>query len=487
MMLVMVLASMEMTVTSTAMPTIIGDLQGLEHYAWVALIYLITSAVSMPLCGRLADAVGRKKVVLAAIALFCLASVLAAFSQSMTQLVLFRGLQGFGAGGIMPVVLTILGDLFTLKERARIQGFFSAVWGGAALAGPALGAVLVNTFGWRSVFFVNLPLGLIGFLVLAWKYHDQEKPHATHLDLPGIALLAVACTTILTLVSGLGPGGWPWQASLALLVAGAIATVWFVRVERRSPNPVLPPDFLVNREIGPSLIGTCLLGVGFLSLDTYVPLYVQGVKGGGAATAAAVVTPVMLTWASSGILVAPLVVRWGFRRLAIIGGTLTVVSFAGLLACAVADAPLWMITSVLLLAGLGFGPASMAYLLAAQGAVAYGRRGIVTGGVQFSRTFGGAVGIGLFGMVFNVLTAPHMESLRAAGISPADLMDPHRRDALSPEAVRQAGGMIEHGLTWVFVAMLVCAIAQAVVSLLMPRKAPSQEVGKAEALEAMAG
>src|SRR5579863_9801849 len=174
--IVMVLASMEQTVTSTAMPTIIGDLHGLEHYAWVASIYLLACTVSMPLYGRLADAWGRKRVIIAAITLFCIASVLAAGARSMLQLILFRGLQGLGAGGIMPVVLTIAGDIFTVAERPRVQGFFSAVWGTASLAGPMLGAFLVNTFGWRSIFFVNLPFGALGLLVLMWKYHDREKP-----------------------------------------------------------------------------------------------------------------------------------------------------------------------------------------------------------------------------------------------------------------------------------------------------------------------
>ena len=153
---------------------------------------------------------GRKKVVLAAIALFAVASMLAASSQTPGQLIFFRGLQGLGAGGIMPVVLTILGDIFTLRERARVQGWFSAVWGGSALAGPAIGALLVETLGWRSIFFINLPFGALGFAVLATRYHDREKPHSTDLDLPGTAVLAIACTAILGLVSGMGPGGWSW-------------------------------------------------------------------------------------------------------------------------------------------------------------------------------------------------------------------------------------------------------------------------------------
>ena len=487
MMLVMVLASMEQTVTSTAMPTIIGDLHGLEHYAWVASVYLLACTVSMPLYGRLADVLGRKKVVLFAIGLFCVASVLAAVSRNMGQLIAFRALQGLGAGGVMPVVLTILGDIFTLEERARIQGVFSAVWGVAALAGPALGAFLVHTFGWRSIFYVNLPFGALGFAVLAWKYHDREKPHSTDLDLPGVTLLAVASTALLALVSGLGPGGWDNATSVALLVLAAASIVVFIRTERRAANPVLPPDLVIHRTIGPSLLGSLLLGICFLSLDTYVPLYVQGARGGGAAAAAGVVTPVMLTWAASGLFAAPLAVRWGFRNTAVLGSVLTVISFTGLVVCAVTGAPRSVLTGVLLLSGLGFGPASMAYILAAQNAVTWQQRGIITSGIQFFRTIGGAVGIGVLGMVFNVLTASQFERLRTAGINPAQLMDPHGRAKLPPDALRAASGTIGHGLTWVFGFMLVSAVAQVLVTLFMPNTRADHVVTRTEAMEAMVG
>jgi MFS family permease len=411
--------------------------------------------------------------------------VLAAASKTMLQLILFRGLQGLGAGGIMPVVLTILGDLFTLEERARIQGFFSAVWGTASLAGPALGALLVQTFGWRSVFFVNLPFGAIGFVVLAWKYHDREKPHSTDLDLPGVTLLAVGCTAMLALVSRLGPGGWSVTTALTLLAITVITMVWFVRVEFRAGNPILPPALMARRAIGPSLIGSCLLGVGFLSLDTYVPLYVQGARGGGAAAAAAVVTPVMLSWAVSGVFAAPLIVRWGFRRTALLGCALTLASFAGLFVCALLHAPQWLLTAVLLISGFGFGPASMAYLLAAQEAVNWQQRGIITS--TFFRTMGGAVGIGILGMVFNVLIAPQMGRLRDAGINPAELMDPRTRASLPAESLRSASDVIGHGLTWVFAAMLIGAAAQALVTFLLPNRKADHVVKRSEALEAMAG
>ncbi|MDB5354860.1 MAG: arabinose efflux permease family protein [Phycisphaerales bacterium] len=486
-MMVMVLASMEQTVTSTAMPTIIGDLKGLEHYSWVASIYLLACTISMPLYGRLADVLGRKKVIVFSITLFCIASLLAAASHNILQLIIFRGLQGLGAGGIMPVVLTIAGDIFTIHERPKVQGYFSAVWGAAALGGPMLGAGLVKAFGWRSVFYINLPLGALGLAVLMWKYHDREKPHSTDLDLPGVLMLAGACTAALALVSGLGPGGWPGPACAILGAVAVIATLLFVMIERKAANPILPPDLMVKRAIGPSLLASGLLGVGFLSLDTYVPLYVQGAHGGGAGAAAAVVTPVMLTWATSGVFAAPAILRLGFRRTAMIGSIITFASFMGLLGCAVWNAPRWAITADLAVAGLGFGPASMATLLASQDAVAWQQRGIITSAVTFFRTVGGAMGIGVLGMLFNVLIRPELSRLHGLGVNPADLMDPSKRDRLPPESLHAASGMIAGGLTWVFAAMLIFAAMQLLASLFMPGKKAAGPISKAEAMEAMAG
>jgi MFS family permease len=486
-MLVMVLASMEMTVTSTAMPTIIGDLHGFQHYAWVASIYLLACTVSMPLYGRLADILGRKRVILGAIILFCIASLLAASARTMPQLILWRGLQGLGAGGIMPVVLTILGDIFTLEERARIQGLFSAIWGGASLAGPALGAFLVNTLGWRSIFFVNLPFGALGLAVLVWKYHDHEKPHSTDLDLPGVAMLAVCCMAILAAVSLFGTEAWSGKWGAALGAIALVSGATFVFHERRAAHPILSPALMLNRNIGPALLASLLLGIGIFALDTYVPLYVQGGLGGGATAAASVVTPVMLMWATSSMFAAPLVVKWGFRRTALLGAALVVVGFAGLVLCAIFGAPKAVLTAVLAVTGAGFGPASMSYLLAAQDSVQWQQRGIVTSSVQFFRTIGGAVGIGLLGALFNLLIHPHLGQLQQLGVTPKALLDPTLRKNISADALRSIGSVITSGLLWVFISMLAFAIAGFAVSWLMPRKKCEHEVSRTEALEAIAG
>jgi len=469
-MLVMVLASMEMTITATAMPTIIGALHGLERYAWVPAIYLLASTVAMPLYGRLADTLGRKRVILFAIVLFCAASMGASFARSMTQLIVWRGLQGLGAGGIMPVVLTILGDIFTLQERARIQAFFSGVWGTSALAGPALGALLVKTLGWRSIFWVNVPLGFVALVVLMWKYHDREKPHSTELDLPGVASVSIAAGALLVLVSRIGPGGWSWPVAtaLALLVIASIG--FFIWNERRSGNPILPPSLFMQRAIGPSLVASFIFGMGFLALETYVPLYVQGGRGGGVAAAAGVITPVMLLWAVSGVAAAPLLVRWGFRRTAVFGAALIVLGFGGLLACAITRAPHWVMTLFLATSGIGFSFASMSYLLSAQNAVQWQQRGVVTAAVGFSRTMGGAMGVGALGALFNLIVARDMDRFRAIGLKPAELLDPQTARRIDPATLAQVRQSISAGLLWVFVAMVLLSVALLAVTTFLPAR-----------------
>jgi MFS family permease len=360
---------------------------------------------------------------------------------------------------------------------------FSSIWGTAALAGPALGAFLVHHFGWRSIFFVNLPFGLLGLGMLIWAYHDREKPHSTDLDLPGVTTLAIGCLAALALVSRLGPGGWSWPISVALLLVSIVSLTYFVWHERRAKNPVIPAEFLRHRAIGPAIVATFIFGISFLSLDTYVPLYVQGGLGGGAAAAAGVVTPIMLTWALSGLVAAPLVVRWGFRKTALLGTALIAIGFIGLFIGAVFHAPQWALTIILLLTGAGFGPASMSYLLAAQDAVRWQQRGGVTGTISFFRSIGGSLGVGLMGALFNILAARDMETFRAAGISPSELLDPRKLDALSPQNLASVQHTIAASLTWVFAAMVIVALIGIVVTTLMPSKSkPDHEIKRSEGL-----
>ncbi len=308
---------------------------------------------------------------------------------------------------------------------------------------------------------------MLGLLVLVLKYHDAEKPHSRELDLSGAGLLMVAATSILALASDAGPGGFAWWVQSALLLVAIVTVIIYVRHARTLDDPILPPWLVTDRAIGPAILGSLTLGACFLCLDTYVPLYVQGGRGGGVAAAAGVVTPVMMTWALSGIVAAPMIVRWGFRRVALFGTTLVTLGFTGLVVAAFTGMGHGVITAVLALTGCGFGPTSMSYLLAAQSAVPWQRRGVATAGIAFFRTFGGAVGIGLLGTLFNILSASSLARLSAGGVTPAKLLDPISQASLSGDAILSAQHTIAAALLWVFVAILAFAAAGIVITLLM--------------------
>jgi MFS family permease len=499
---------MEATITSTAMPKIVGSLHGLEHYAWVASIYLLASTITMPLYGRLSDLLGRKRVLMFSITLFAVGSVLSSTSLSMGQLIVCRGLQGLGAGGIMPVVLTVLGDIFTLKERAAMQAVFSAVWGTAALAGPALGAFLVGTerfagsvpawvrpwLGWPSIFWVNLPTGAVAMLVLAMKYHEHKSQAPggktglqERLDLRGMIWLSVGSTALLAGVSLAAGVTVPWWVPAGAVAAGAGAFWGFIRHERVAMNPIMPASLMMHRSIGPAMVVSGLLGVGVFAVDTYVPLYVQGGRGWTVSAAAAAVTPVLFAWALSGLMVMPLMIRWGFRRLVTAGSILVTAGFVGLFLSAVFQWPLWILTSLLFMTGIGFSPCSMGTLLSAQDAVEYEQRGIVTSGVTFFRNFGGALGVGLFGALFNLLTANTLKGIIGNEFSTGDLLDSEKLKHIHeehPQLLLRAQSAISHGLLWVFGAMLAGAVAMILMSRLI---SPHKHHGKVHAAEMMEG
>ncbi|MEO6324799.1 MAG: MFS transporter [Thermoanaerobaculia bacterium] len=396
--LVTALASFESTVVSTAMPTIIGDLNGLGLYSWVFSMYLLTSTVSMPVYGRLADIHGRRRLLLLAILLFLLGALACALSRSMTQLIAARGLQGLGAGGLMPIALTVSGDLYSLEERARIQGLFSTVWGLASLIGPLLGAGMTVAFGWRSIFSINLPLGLIAFFLVATKMVESRAKLADPIDLAGAALLGAGVTALLfSVLQKAGAGSFPLAARLGLFVLGVSCLVAFARLQMRRTHPLVPPELFRRMETAAPYLGGILLGTTIYGVDTFVPLFVQGARGGTAGAAGAVVTPLVLGWAVSAALAARFLVRAGFRRTARVGAALIVLGFTALFGAALLDAPVVFISLSCAFIGFGLGPSSISQVLAIQNSAPERIRGVATSLVPFFRTVGGSIGVGLLG------------------------------------------------------------------------------------------
>jgi MFS family permease len=336
------------------MPTIIGDLHGLPLYSWVFSVYLFGSTITMPVYGRLADVHGRRKMLLFAIALFTGGSLLSALARTMPHLIAARGLQGLGAGGLIPLSLTVSGDLYSIEERARIQGLFSSVWGVGSLVGPLAGAFLTVTLGWRSIFLLNLPLGVLAAWLVATRMIESLGGRRD------------------------SDGG-----------AGVLAVL------RRRATAV-------------PYASSTLMGIAIYGVSTFVPLYVQGARGGSAGSAGAVVTPLILFWALSSAAAGRVILRIGFRGTALLGACLLVVGFGGLVGAAVFDAPTAWISAACAVVGMGLGPTALSQLLAVQEDAPEERRGVATSLVPFFRTVGGTLGVGAMGAVLSARLAARL-------------------------------------------------------------------------------
>ena len=397
------LAAIEMTVVAAAMPTVAGQLGGLAWYSWVFSAYLLASTVSIPLWGKLSDLYGRRRFYLWCIGIFLVGSALSGASRSMPELILFRTLQGFGAGGLMPLGMSIIGDHYTLRERGRTQGLLSAVWGVASVAGPLAGGYITALLSWRWVFYLNIPFGILAAVAVGAALRDPARGARRTVDYAGAALLATSVTLLMLAVGQTGvPGRGAWAA---LACAAALGFGWWlVRVERRAAEPMVPVDLLGDRMVA-SIAGIGLLvGAAMFCAISYVPLLVQEGLGGTAVEAGRALTPLVLGWVVVSVVAGRLVHRTGYRPMVVGGLSIVTVAFAGL-ASITADAPGWLLRAELALMGMGMGMAMLSLVLAMQSAVARRHLGVATSFGQFTRSIGGAVGVALFGAVIAAAVA----------------------------------------------------------------------------------
>jgi EmrB/QacA subfamily drug resistance transporter len=460
----MFLAAVEATAVAAAVPTAVGEMGGVARYSWVFSAYLLASTTTVPLYGKLADLYGRRKTYHIAVALFLLGSALSGLAQSLNQLILFRFLQGLGAGGVSPVAITVTGDIYTLEERAKMQGLFSAVWAFASLAGPLLGGWITDAFSWRWIFYLNIPFGIVS-AVLVQRYLKEEPQRSEHkLDILGTVSLTAAITFLLIgLIEGPGEWGWSNSRTVGVLIASAISLVVFFWQENRAPEPMLPLTLFKSRLIAVSSIGNTLLGGMLFCLTAYVPMYAQGVLGGTAMDAGTVLTPVLIAWPLASTLVGRVMMKIGYRPFAIAGG-FTMLAGAILLAMVGAGTGHYWIMASMTVLGFGLGFTSMPYLLSVQNAVPWNLRGVATSSVQFFRSIGGAVAVAALGAVFSVRLAA-----AGGGINPNTALDPALRAKASPETLAQLSSAILYGLQGVFHVLAVIGVVAIVVAVFFPK------------------
>ncbi|GAX91846.1 MDR family MFS transporter [Effusibacillus lacus] len=394
------LAAVDVTIVGTAMPTIVGKLGGLALISWVFSAYLLTSSVSTPIYGKLADLFGRKIMFTIGAAIFLIGSTLCGMAGSMLALVIGRAVQGLGAGAVMAIATTILGDLFTVEERGRIQGLFSGVWGFAAIVGPALGGLIIDWLSWPWVFYINLPIGLLGVLILWFSLHEQIDKKSHSIDYGGALTLTTSMTALLLVI--LQGAQWTWTnpATLALSSLALLGLIAFLMIERRAKEPIVPLELFKNKVIAISNATSFLVGAVLLGVTSYIPLYVQEVLGRTPTEAGFTLTPMSVAWMIGSVYGGRNMVTWGFRRLAYLGVAF-ITAGSVFLSMLTPESGRWFGMILMSILGLGLGMATLAFTVAIQSEVDWNRRGIATASNMFIRSLGSSIGVAIMGAVLN--------------------------------------------------------------------------------------
>ena len=445
--LVLLLASLDQTIVATALPTIVGELGGIEHLSWVVTAYLLASTVVGPLYGKLGDIYGRKIVLQAAIVIFLVGSALCGLAQNMGELIAFRALQGIGGGGLIVTTIAVVGDIVPPRERGRYQGFFGAVFGVSTVIGPLLGGFLVEHFSWRWIFYINLPVGGVALVVIAAAFHTHAAQVRHRIDYLGAALLAGGLSAIV-LFTSLGGTTWPWGSAqiVVLAVLGALLLVGFALVERRAAEPILPLQLFRNRIFTVAGLIGFIVGFALFGAVTYLPLYLQIVKGHSPMSSGLLLTPMMAGVLVTSIGSGQLISRLGRYRPFPIAGTLLMTIAMFLLAGISVSMPIWQTALYMLVLGFGLGMTMQVLVLAAQNAVPYELLGVATSGSTLFRQVGGSIGVAIFGAIFAHELSVQLDSAFPPGTP--------RPTAASPELVERLPDALHSAYVSAFAASL---------------------------------
>lgn len=391
------MGSMEATVVATAMPTIVNEMGGLKIYSWAFSIYVLASSAGIPVAGKLSDILGRRLVYAWSMGLFLVASLFCALAPNMVSLIVFRGLQGLGAAGLLPLALVMIGDMFNFEERARVQALFSGVWGVSSIAGPLLGGFLVDKVGWPSVFYINVPFGILSawFVWHWWRDRHELTKGKPHIDYPGAILVTLSAVALL-----LGLLDISSLQGIGLIILSIVLGYALWRVERTSPDPVLPLRLFEWRLFTIAILHSIAIGWLLNGVTAYVPLFVQEVQRKSATEAGATLTPLLLAWVIASAVCARVMLRIGYRLPAIAGMVLVVLGSAILILLR-PDSPKIVLLGSMFVMGTGFGVTVPALLIAVQMMVERQLMGVATASLQFARSIGGAVGVGVMGAFFN--------------------------------------------------------------------------------------
>jgi EmrB/QacA subfamily drug resistance transporter len=462
-MLAMIMASVEGTIVATAMPTIVAEIGGFQLFSWVFASYLLTQAVTTPIYGRLSDYYGRRAMFFCGAGLFLIGSTACGFAWGMVPLIIFRIVQGLGAGAIQPLAITIVGDIYEPAERARMQGWLSSIWGIAAVLGPVLGAFIV-TFHWQLIFWINIPIGIAAIAMLGSSLEERRERHAARIDYQGAALLMIGLGALMAAaVQATSLGAKPLAA---LAAVGAAALAVLANHERRIADPIVPFKLWRHRVLAVGNFGGVALGALIIGNGGFLPTYIQGVLGHGPGMAGAVLATSSVAWSATGIMAGRMMARHSYRRIGVIGALFIL---AGTLFLVTLDPAqgMWQPWVGAFLCGSGLGFCNTMFVVSAQTSVGWSERGVATASNMFMRTAGQSMAAAFYGAILNLGLA---ESGAAAGGGAVNrLLEPGRRSRLAPETAAKLADAITHALHHVYLTSLLIALATLALTLSLPR------------------
>ncbi|MFY0544316.1 MDR family MFS transporter [Brevibacillus sp. H7] len=461
------LAAIEGTIVSTAMPTIVSELGGLHLISWVVSVYLLTSAVSTPIYGKLADLFGRKVVFNVGTTLFLIGSMLSGLAQTMEQLIWFRAFQGLGAGSIITITYTIIGDIYPFEERGKVQGWMSGIWGISGILGPLTGGFLVDYVSWHWIFYMNLPFGIVS-IVLIWKFlHEHLEKKRKYIDYPGVFTFTVSMSALLyAILSGGTTHPWNSPLILGMLAAALTGLASFLYIEAKSPEPMLPLKLFVIRPIFVANLAGFLLAAVLVAISFYIPLWIQGVYGQGATGSGVTMIPMAIGWPLGAAVSGRLLARIGIRTTSLIGLTMLVIS-GFWLAVITVNTPHWSLFVMMFLVGLGFGFTFTSFTGAVLSAVDWNLRGTAMATNTFIRTLGQTLGIAAFGTLFNrSLTVAN--ELQGEDVN--QVLNPEEAQLLAPEVLHALREALASGLHQVFLVLAVLVVVSLAATLWYPRR-----------------
>ncbi|MDA8440869.1 MAG: MDR family MFS transporter [Peptococcaceae bacterium] len=474
--LAMFMSAIEATIVATAMPSIVGELGGFALFSWVFSIFLLMQAVTIPIYGKLADLFGRKPVFVVGVIVFLFGSLLCGLAHSMSMLILFRLIQGLGAGSVQPIVTTIVGDIYSVQERAKVQGYLSSVWGISSVAGPAVGGVMVQYISWSWVFWLNIPLGILAIVGIVRYLHEDITKKQHKIDYLGACLLLTA-TGLLMVAMIEGGVGWPWLSmpSLLLMLTFALTLYMFIRQELRAEEPIVPLRIWRNRLIAVANAASLTTGIVMIGISTFLPTFVQGVMEKSPTIAGLTLGMMSIGWPLASTLAGKLLLSAGVRKTALLGGIILVIGSVFFVTLQPAKGPVWAGVGAFFI-GAGLGLATTTFIVAIQSSVEWSVRGTATASNMFMRILGNTLGASLLGGILNSGMGSYLKGLSSGSKAPLSidftdvLLDPAKRAALPASLVNVLQRGLTSSLHYVYWGVAVFAVLSLGIIFLLPKE-----------------